>query len=47
MSVQLRALMALGALAVVAACAPRAEPIVFEPAPAITSPAPIGSKFGK
>ena len=41
--------LALGclALAVVAACAPRSEPLVFEPAPPIQQPTGFGPKMGK
>lgn len=47
MSTNLRAGLALAALAVVAACAPRPEPVVYEPAPPVMEPAPHGAKWGK
>ena len=47
MSTNLRAVLALAALAVVAACAPRPEPVTFEPAPTVMEPAPYGTKWGK
>lgn len=47
MSTNLRAVLALAALAVVAACAPRPEPVTFEPAPMVMQPAAHGSKWGK
>lgn len=47
MSIPFRAVLGLAALAVVAACAPRPEPVVFEPAPAVGQQAPYSGKFGK
>ena len=47
MPIPFRALLGVAALAIVAACSPRPEPMVFEPAPPVAQPAGHTSKWGK